>query len=174
MLRHKIIQLPIYILYLILLTSCTFSKKSVNAILGEATQVTVTLSNISNNNGNLLVFIHDNEYSYYNDDDSTDRTLTPFRMLKVAASEPTTQVKFEYIPEGKYVISAYHDEDADGGLDRMWFPFIGMPTENYGISNNTFSYFSKGSFEQGLIEITAPTTHVDIKLSSHLNKAFGK
>ena len=96
MLRHKIIQLPIYILYLILLTSCTFSKKSVNAILGEPTQVTVTLSNISNNNGNLLVFIHDNEYSYYNDDDSTDRTLTPFRVLKVAASEPTTQVKFEY------------------------------------------------------------------------------
>ena len=40
----------------------------------------VTLSNISSNKGNLLVFIHDNEYSYYNDENSHESSGTPFKM----------------------------------------------------------------------------------------------
>ncbi len=150
------------------------SKININIEEGGETQVRVTLDGVKNNYGNLLVYIHNNEYSYYSDDDTNIRNITYYRMQKVSATSPSAQIIFEKIPSGKYAITAVHDEDNDGQLDRMLFPFIGMPIESYGSSNASFSYLSKGSFEDALIDVIPPRTDIIIKLSTHLNKISGE
>lgn len=169
----KIIPLAIIFLSITLFQGCTsLSKKSINNNSSDSGEVVVIVTNIESNKGNLLVFIHDNEYSYYNDENSLDSSLTPFQMVKIPARGPSTKIIFDHVPHGKYAISAYHDENSDGRLNRMIFPFIGMPYESYGLSNAAFSYLSKGSFEQALIDINARENHIKINLSSHLRKTF--
>jgi len=119
------------------------------------------------------VFIHDNEYSYFSDDDIFSGSRTFYKMLEVPAKSPITQVTFDNIPTGKYAISAFHDEDKDRRLDRKWLILQGMPNESYGYSNASFAYFSKGPFENALVDINPPTTNVTIKLSTHLSKIVG-
>jgi uncharacterized protein (DUF2141 family) len=40
---------------------------------------------------------------------------------------------FSAVPPGEYALSALHDEDADGDLDRTFF---GIPTEGYAVSRD--------------------------------------
>ena len=156
---------------ILLLTGCsTLSHVSINKEIGQPTQVVVTLNGIESEDGSLLVYLHDNEYSYYSDDDINTDGITFFRKLNIPADTPTKQVTFDNIPTGQYAITAYHDEDNDGRLDRMIAPFIGMPSESYGSSNDSFSYLSKGSFEDALIDIILPISNVTINLSTHLTK----
>ncbi|MCP3931607.1 MAG: DUF2141 domain-containing protein [Bacteroidetes bacterium] len=164
----------IFILIAVLSGCVTPSKISINKETGMDTQVKVTLDGIKNNKGNLLVYIHNNAYSYYSDDDINISNITFYRKREIPATSPTAQVVFDKIPSGKYAITAVHDEDNDGQLDRMTFPFMGMPSESYGSSNASFSYLSKGAFEDALININSPKTNVVIKLSTHLNKIIGK
>lgn len=157
-----------------LLTGCaTLSKTSINKDIGQPTQVVVTLNGINDENGSLLVFIHDNEHSYYSDDNIDTNEITFFRKLDIPAESPTKQVIFDNIPTGRYAITAFHDEDNDGRLDRMVVPFMGMPSESYGSSNDSFAYLSKGAFKDALVDINLPATNITINLSTHLNKIVG-
>ncbi len=52
---------------------------------------------------------------------------------QVPARPGTVKVVFADLPPGRYAIMAYHDEDANGELNRQ----LGMfPSEGYGLSNN--------------------------------------
>lgn len=156
---------------ILLLTGCaTLSQTSINKEVGAPTQVIITLQGMSNEDGSLLVFIHDNEHSYYSDDNIDTSEITFFRKLNVPANAPSKQAIFDNIPAGKYAITAFHDEDNDGRLDRMVFPFMGMPSESYGSSNNSFSYLSKGDFTDALVDVSLPVTNITINLSTHLTK----
>lgn len=167
---YKVIMISV-IIFITLLTGCaTLSKTSINKKAGPLTQVVITLNGIKNPNGSLLIFIHDNESSYYSDDNINTNQITFFRKLDVSADLPSKQVIFDNIPIGKYAITAFHDEDSDGRLDRMVFPFMGMPSESYGSSNGAFSYFSKGDFKDAVVDINLPTTYITINLSTHLTK----
>ena len=56
---------------------------------------------------------------------------------------------FTNIPDGIYAIGLYHDEDGDGELDM----FLGIPTENYGVSNNAKPTLSKPHWEDASFEV---------------------
>ncbi len=156
---------------ILLLAGCsTLNKVSINKEVGQPAQVVVTLNGVESEDGSLLIYLHDNEYSYYSDDDINTDGITFFRKLNIPANSPTKQVTFDNIPTGQYAITAFHDEDNDGRLDRMIVPFIGMPSESYGSSNDSFSYLSKGSFKDALIDINLPVANVTINLSTHLTK----
>ncbi|MHA7130232.1 DUF2141 domain-containing protein [Algoriphagus namhaensis] len=55
-------------------------------------------------------------------------------------------IVFEDLPEGKYAISVYHDEDSNGKLNMG--KIVPVPTEKYGFSNNPNSTFGPPSFEE--------------------------
>lgn len=165
----------ILLLVSVSLAGCAaLSHVSINQHAGKPSKVIVTLNGIGNDEGNIEVVIHDNQYSYYNDTNMNEPDIGYYQHLEVPAKSPRMQVEFNNIPAGKYAISAFHDENKDRKLNRMIFPFIGMPTENYGISNNAYAYFSKGSFEDALVEVSYPTTNVTIQLSHHISKIIGK
>ncbi|WP_105170093.1 DUF2141 domain-containing protein [Pseudoalteromonas sp. T1lg23B] len=162
------------ILAVITLSGCqSTSKQSVNSIAGDATRLIVNISNVKSDEGQLLVMIHDNSADYHADLNINDPNAQYFRKKVVAPVAPNTVVVFENVPAGRYAINVVHDKDADGELDRMIFPFLGMPSEPYALSNNIYDHFSKGDFDDALVELAAPSSQVDLVLGTHLSKVTG-
>jgi len=149
------------------------SSVSVNKVQGPKTQLTVDINGVESNEGQILVYLHDNSESYYSDDDFDANSVRFFKRIIVTPKPPLTQVTFENIPAGSYAVSVIHDENKDGTLSRMVFPFAGMPSEPYGLSNNIYSSFTKGSFEDALIKVAAPDSKVSLTLNTHLTKMTG-
>lgn len=140
---------------------------SINQQVGPPTELTLELSGIKNEQGSILVYIHDNRDSYYSDDNIFIDSISFFRKKKIKAASSKMTIVFDNIPEGRYAITSYHDEDDDGRLDRMIIP-TGMPSEPYGSTNGSVALLSKGSFEEALVEVKGPKTSVAIKLLTHL------
>ncbi|MBD1584776.1 DUF2141 domain-containing protein [Pseudoalteromonas sp. S16_S37] len=158
----------------LVLTACqSTSKHSVNTIAGESTRLVVNIHNVTSEQGQLLVLIHDNSADYHADLNISDPQAHYFAKKIVYPQKPNTPVVFDNLPAGKYAINVIHDKDGDGELDRMIFPFLGMPSEPYALSNNIYDHFSKGDFDDALVEIRSPSHHIDLNLSTHLSKVTG-
>ncbi|KID58787.1 hypothetical protein JF50_02695 [Pseudoalteromonas luteoviolacea] len=161
-------------LALTVLAACSStSNMSVNEVKGAPTEVRIVVNQVASTEGQLLVYLHDNADSYYSDDNYSATSIKYFHRMVVTPSIPATEVVLEGIPAGKYAISVVHDKDSDGTLDRMVFPFIGMPSEPYGLSNDAYSTLSKGNFEDALVDIAKQTQPIQINLATHLSKTFG-
>lgn len=97
------------------------------ATLFETTEntVTVQVSGIKNNNGYILVALHDGSSDFPDGDG--------FKTASVDASRGSLEVVFENVPDGEYAIALMHDENANEEFD---MDSNGMPLEGWGFSNN--------------------------------------
>lgn len=80
--------------------------------------------------------------------------------VKEAAGE-RLEVLFPGLPPGKYAVSAYADANGNGRLDRS---FLGMPTEQYGFSNNARGRFGPPGFAEAAFELGDGTVAQTIQL----------
>lgn len=90
--------------------------------------ITVTIENITNNNGNVILGLH------------TEDTFMKGQGIASAESkivDGKITVIFENIEAGTYAIMALHDENENKSMD---FQDNGMPKESYGLSNNPRSF----------------------------------
>lgn len=90
--------------------------------------ITVTIENITNNNGNVILGLH------------TKNTFMKGQGIASAQSkivDGKIAVTFENVDPGTYAIMALHDENEN---KRMDYQDNGMPKEAYGVSNNPMSY----------------------------------
>jgi uncharacterized protein (DUF2141 family) len=78
--------------------------------------------------------------------------------LKLKIKEGIAEHTISDLPYGEYAIKLYHDENSDGELNSN---FLGIPTEDYGFSNNVTSTFgpvdyadTKFLFEQPKMTMT--------------------
>ena len=53
--------------------------------------------------------------------------------MRMASPGNSAICQFNDIPPGTYAIAVFHDENANGKLDKN---FLGIPCEGYGASNN--------------------------------------
>lgn len=86
----------------------------------------VNLVGVRNAAGTLRVGVYAEGASYGKENRTVAGQL-------VAARPGTVQVVFADLPPGRYAVMAYHDEDANGELNRRFGMF---PSEGYGLSNN--------------------------------------
>ena len=101
--------------------------------------ITVTIENIANNNGKVVLGLH------------TEDTFMKGQGIASAESkivDGKITVTFENVEAGTYAIMALHDENEN---KRMDFQDNGMPKESYGMSNNPMSFgppeYSAAKFE---------------------------
>ena len=90
--------------------------------------ITITIENITNNNGNVILSLH------------TEDTFMKGSGIKSEQSkivDGKISVTFEEVEPGTYAVMALHDENEN---KRMDFQDNGMPKESYGMSNNPMSY----------------------------------
>lgn len=90
--------------------------------------ITVTIENISNDNGNIVLGLH------------TENTFMKGQGIKNSETkivDGKVSVTFENVEAGTYAIIALHDENEN---KRMDFHENGMPKESFGMSNNPVNY----------------------------------
>lgn len=107
----------------------------------DTVNVSVTLENVLNDKGTLLVSLHTNE---------TFMKGSGVMNLKEAATAGSVTFTFENVAPGSYAVMALHDENDN---QRMDFEPNGMPKENYGMSGNEMTMgppsFADAQFEVG-------------------------
>lgn len=116
-------------------------------------KLTVTISNIQSNDGELYVGL-------FNDEDKFPEKDKTYKYVIVQAVKGSVSVSFD-VPDGSYAISVFHDANENGLLDTN---FLGAPSEYYGFSNNARSLFSAPKFKDCVISCTDDK---DIKIELH-------
>ena len=107
-----------------------------------AGDLTVRIEHIRNDHGSILAALYDSEASFMKQPSARAR-------FKVKAEAGEVQYVFHDLPPGQYALSAFHDENGNGQLDKN---FLGIPNEGYGFSNDAAAHhgppgFSKAAFE---------------------------
>jgi uncharacterized protein (DUF2141 family) len=64
-------------------------------------------------------------------------------------------LSFSNLPQGKYAIRYFHDENNNNKMDTNW---LGIPIEGYGFSNNATGLWGPPTFEEQLFKIISNDT----------------
>ncbi|MEY3320659.1 MAG: hypothetical protein RLZZ417_242 [Bacteroidota bacterium] len=75
-------------------------------------------------------------------------------------------IKFEGLPEGKYLVAAYQDVNGNQKIDKN---FIGIPTEAYAFSNDVFPKWKSPSFNDAAIKLEKPFESIKLKFRTWIN-----
>ncbi|MFT4760943.1 MAG: hypothetical protein ACI9XO_001668 [Paraglaciecola sp.] len=111
-------------------------------LFGQNT-VTVQFSKIKPIQGKIYVGLYDSAGNFMKADKNFQNCIT-------AVNGNKAECVLENIPNGKYAISVFHDENSNGELDTGMF---GIPKEGYGFSNNAKGVFGPPSFEDSSFEV---------------------
>ncbi|WP_223034121.1 DUF2141 domain-containing protein [Hanstruepera marina] len=110
----------------------------------ETYTLTVSVDNVLNNNGHVLVGLH------------TEDTFMKGKGIKNAKAEiheGKISVTFKDVTPGTYAVMLLHDENDN---ERMDLEPNGMPMESYGMSNNPMLY-GPPTFADAKFELTKDT-----------------
>lgn len=111
--------------------------------LTHAGVIELTIKNIPNSNGQIMIGIYNKAEGFT----EVDKT---FRNKTVPAKKGTMTIKIEGIPNGDYALSVFHDQNANGKLDKNFF---GVPTEYYGFSNDARGTFGPPDFSECVVKV---------------------
>ena len=114
-------------------------------------KLTVIITGLNNDKGNVRVALCNSKENYTGE--------KPYRAEIAKIKNGTASCTFENIPYGTYAVKFYHDENLNEELDKNLF---GMPTEEYGFSNNATGNFGPASFEDAKFEINEPEKTITI------------
>jgi uncharacterized protein (DUF2141 family) len=122
-------------------------------LAASAGDLTVTVDHVRSDRGAILAALYDSEASFM-------KQPLARATFKVQAATGEVQYVFHDLAAGKYALTAFHDENANGQLDKN---LIGIPKEGYGFSN------SKGAvrppaFSQAAFEFDGTTQSIIITL----------
>lgn len=114
--------------------------------------ITVNVSNISSNEGNVSIALYDSESNFLK---------KPLQGQRVNIENNTCTVTFKNVPEGTYAISLYHDENGNGKMDTN---FMHIPKEDYGCSNNARGFMGPPKWEDAKFELKQEniTQHIEL------------
>ena len=117
------------------------------------TGLALSVKNLRNTNGYLLVAIFDDARAFPDHPEGAVQTIRE----KVTAR--SMRVKFNDLAPGTYAVSLVHDENGNGKLDTGSF---GRPIEGFGFSKNPAIRFSAPTFEETKFEINRGSNSIEI------------
>ncbi len=140
---------------------------------GFATDLIVHIYKPVNAYGKIHVGLHLSQKSSELFDDIHSNDYQAVQTKSIDASPEKLTITFKNVEEGVYAVSAFHDVNSDGTLNRELFPYSGMPLESFGFSKNRFNSFSTPEFSDGSIEVFGTVTEIQINLQ-HSNSVAAK
>ncbi|KTT52301.1 hypothetical protein SB11R_02405 [Pseudomonas oryzihabitans] len=105
--------------------------------LVQAAELQVRVETVDGTGGQLLLAVFSSEEAW-------KAHKTPLAQAHIAAQPGAQEYRFE-LPPGRYAVSVIHDSNDNQKLDTN---FIGMPTEQYGYSNNPPLRMRMATFEE--------------------------
>jgi uncharacterized protein (DUF2141 family) len=104
-------------------------------------KLTVSVSGLKNNTGTVKVGLYNSEGTFLK---------TIYKSLSSEIKNNTATVTFENLPAGEYAISAYHDENNNGKLDKN---MMGIPSEDYAASNNAKGFMGPPAYKDAKFSV---------------------
>ena len=123
--------------------------------LASAANLTVTVKDVRNTTGTVLVAVYDQS--------GFGKPELAKAKQKAGANAGEVKFVFQSLPAGKYAEAAIHDENGNGKLDRN---SLGVPTEGYGFSNDAQGTAGRPNFNQAAFAFDGKT---DKAISFSLN-----
>jgi uncharacterized protein (DUF2141 family) len=106
----------------------------------ETFSLTVEVSDLKNSKGNVQFTLY-NKTGTIPDEDFKKY----YKMLKAGITKNASSVTFNNIPQGKYAVNIFHDENNNGKIEKGFI----FPTEGIGFSNFQIIGFSnRPNFEK--------------------------
>jgi len=103
--------------------------------------IQLTIENLKSDEGEVYIGL----YNKANNFTIVDKA---FQTQNMKSSTINLNTIFTNIPEGKYAIAIFHDENSNKQLDKN---FLGIPNEGYGFSNNIRPTFRSATFKESTI-----------------------
>jgi uncharacterized protein (DUF2141 family) len=110
----------------------------------HAAELQVRVETVDASGGQLLLAVFASEEAW-------KAHKTPVAQAHIAAQQGVQEQRFE-LPPGRYAVSVIHDSNSNSTLDTN---FIGMPTEQYGYSNNPPLRMRMATFEECIFTLPA-------------------
>lgn len=114
------------------------------SMAGDSNTLTVKIKNLKNTDGKLQVSLFSSEANWLSEGEGEAQIIQFDDKAEVLVS-------FDNVSAGTYAVSVIHDENSNGDLDAGLF---GIPTEDYGFSNDAQGRFGPASFEDSKFEVT--------------------
>jgi len=130
-------QILIVAIIFFLYVPSTFSQV-INPNIAERGTLNIKISGFENDEGDCW-FALDNSKAVYESKDSV------FIGKILSIINHGVHLKIDSLEYGYYAIKVFHDENSNGELD---LNFLGIPTENYGYSNNVSAWFGQPDWEK--------------------------
>ena len=113
----------------------------------QAFDLTVEVMNVRSADGFVAAAIYAAEGGWLKDGQAVQAQRVP-------AGEKAVIV-YRNLPAGRYAVSAFHDENGNGRLDRN---VLGIPSERYGFSRDARGTMGPPAFGDAGVELEADTT----------------
>jgi uncharacterized protein (DUF2141 family) len=117
--------------------------------------VQLSIVGLKDDIGDVKVGLFDSAESF------DDKSKKKFAGAIVKIENKKAQCVFSNVPYGDYAIKLFHDEDGDDDVDTN---FLGIPTEDYGFSNNAKGLFGPPNFEKARFVVSSDTIRVEIDI----------
>lgn len=141
------------IVLILIATSMTSFKPTtkMTSIAVKSGNIKVKINGIESKKGQIVFML------FNKDEGFPSATNKAYKTGIVTTFDGTASYTFKDIPYGTYAIAVFHDENADGAIQKN---FIGMPKEPVGASNLT--KMSKPSFKKCAVELNASELKLDM------------
>jgi len=131
----------------------SFAALSFFAAAIHAGELTVTITDIREAQGSLMVAVVNSDAGWNNQE-------KPVASRKIAAAKGEMTFKFADLPAGQYAVQVMHDENDNG---QPYTNFLGIPSEGYGFSNNP-NVMRRAHFDEARFEVGSDDKTITIRL----------
>ncbi len=119
----------------------------------SAAKLEVDIQGVRNPSGQVKLMLFEREDGFRKEEKAR-------QVLTVPATAGTVSSVFNGLPNGRYAVIAYHDENSDGRLNLRFGMF---PLEGYGLSNNP-KLSGPPKFKDGAFEVGETGSRIAIRL----------
>lgn len=113
----------------------------------------VKIKGFSSDNGTVKIALNNSKQNY--------KEGQPFRAVEARIINDSSEYVFNDIPFGEYAIKCYHDENGNGEMDKN---FLGIPSEDYGFSNNARGSFGPPDYEDAKFLFSANNQVIELTI----------
>ena len=110
-------------------------------IIGQRSDLIVTITNVKNVEGHI-------EIGLYNNANVFPEVDKQFKVFYFKVTSNTIKYTIKDLAHGDYALAIFHDSNSDKVCNKN---LLGIPTEDYGFSNNVRPFISPPSFEDANI-----------------------
>ena len=134
-------------------SSTIFSQEMESVDTNSGTFI-LSVVGLESDDGKVMIALFNSEEGY-------SETGENFKSNAIEINESKVEWIIEDLPYGEYAIKLYHDENGNNKMDKN---MLGIPSEDYGFSNNASGSFGPADYEDAKFDFNTSGQKHEINL----------